>query len=200
MAKNAMHDGPFTMEKLPFWYPARNMLRYLVHPERSRRHIVCGDEMAGQISLAGHALVITHYDYFDGTSTWFYLIDAAGKIIDNVSTPDYSGFIEDIEVHDTTSISFSFMGTDDRWKLQILASGRWSFSLGDLARRLNRFFWRKRYMSLTRMKKPRTTPVSQSRCHRHPRIKAAVVSPPAAAPGNAATHPLPGSDCVQKSA
>jgi hypothetical protein len=144
----------FSMEKLPFWYPSRAFKRRLVSTGRSLRSVVNGDEIAGQFLLAGHSLIVTNYDYFDGVSTWFYLVDPTGKVIDNVSTPDYFGFIQDVKVQGPSGINFGFYGTNDRWELLVHESGFWSFKLAALARRINRFFWRKRYISLKCVKNP----------------------------------------------
>ena len=138
------------MEELPHWYPGRNVKRRLVMAGGHLRTIVNGDTIAGQFSLVGNSLIATSYDYFDGVSYWFYLIDPAGKIIDNVSTPDYFGFMEDVDTTKPDALSFGFFGTDDKWEIAVQPRGFWSFKFSELTPRINRFFWRKRYLSLKR--------------------------------------------------
>jgi hypothetical protein len=146
-----MHIEQFSMEALPHWYPMRAFKRRLVNAAGCVRAIVNGDEIAGEFLLSGYSLIITSYDYFDGVSTWFYLIDPSGKIIDNVSTTDYFGFIQDVNIPGVRTLHFGFFGTDDRWELIVHPAGFWSFRFPELARRINRFIWRKRYISLKRM-------------------------------------------------
>lgn len=108
------------------------------------------------MQLGTCSLVITSYDYFDGVCTWFYLLDCTGVMIDSASTPDYFGFIQDIEVREPATIHFGFFGTDERWELTTREKGCWSFAPAQLARRINRFFFRKRFMLLNRIMKAST--------------------------------------------
>jgi hypothetical protein len=108
---------------------------------------VNGDEISVQLECGKHFLVVTNYDYFEGVSHWFYLLNDRGVVVDQVSLPEYPGFIERITVDSPIAISFGFFGTNDQWSLTVNERGRWSFALTDPARRLNRFLFFKRRLS-----------------------------------------------------
>ena len=113
------------------------------------RTVVLGDEIARQYACGDLFLLFTSYDYYDGVSHWFYVVDGSGRVKDEASTPDL-GFIEGISVEGESQVSFGFFETNDRWTLVLRERGIWSFTAADLARRAGRFLFRKRYLTLTR--------------------------------------------------
>lgn len=110
--------------------------------------VVWGDDLSAQFACGAGTLLVTNYDYFEGVHHWVYLIDPHGEIADLATLPDYFGFMQDIAVISPTEISCSFYGTHDRWFITVAERPRWSFLPGDIARRLNRFFLRKRLLAL----------------------------------------------------
>lgn len=116
--------------------------------------MISGDEIAAQFQMGPFFIVVSTYDYFDAASHWFYLLRADGRIIDAVSTPDYFGHIQNIDLTQRGRLSFGFFGTNDRWTLDVRDTGEWSFAYRDLVRRINRFVLCKRYLTLTGHKGP----------------------------------------------
>jgi hypothetical protein len=110
--------------------------------------VVDGEQIVAQYKFGDLYLIVTCYDYFDGVSHWFYVVGPNGEIIDMATTPDYFGFLEDLEIVDTNRISFGFFGTHSLWNLEMHVHGFWSFRLVHLARRLNKYLLRKRFVSL----------------------------------------------------
>lgn len=112
--------------------------------------VVDGDEISAQFECSRHFLVVTNFDFYDGTSHFFLLLNEDGRLIDQVSTPDVFGFIQDIATENATVLSFGFYGTTDKWRLVVEASGRWSFLAAELACRPPRFLLAKRRLRLRR--------------------------------------------------
>ena len=139
----------FTLNQLGPRHPLRDYRRRLIDDGKPTSTLVSGEEVAAQFECGRMSLLITSCDYFNGVSYWFYLLDASGKVIDMVSTPDYFGFIEWRESGASTELQFGFFGTNDVWRLSIHEYGHWSFTKGHLARRMNRFFLSKRYLTLS---------------------------------------------------
>lgn len=137
----------FSLQSLPAWYPSREFKRRLVCNGVPTWVVVDGDEIAAQFLFGRYTVLATNYDYFDGVSTWFHLLDEEGKIQDIVATPDYFGFLEDIESPSEYELNFGFYGTNDRWSLRLRERPIWSFRIGELRFRANRFlFSKKRFM------------------------------------------------------
>lgn len=132
------------------FFPTTRLL--LDNTRRLRR--VFGDELAAQFQIGELFIVVTTYDYYDAASHWFHLVRGDGKIIDAVATPDYFGFIQDVDTSQPGKLSFGFFGTNDRWTLQVHGEGFWSFRYRDLARRMNWFLLSKRYLTLLGTKGP----------------------------------------------
>lgn len=122
--------------------------RRLVLDGKTPLQIVAGDEIAGQYQIGKRFVVVTNYDYFDGVSTWFHLIGTDGKILDIVSTPNYFGFIQNVDMELPGCLRFGFFGSDDQWTLHVLERSVWSFKFLELAPRLNRFLLGRRHLSL----------------------------------------------------
>jgi len=110
--------------------------------------VVDGDEISAQFLCGAFTILVTNYDYFDGVSTWFHLIDSEGRIRDIVSTPDYFGFIQDVESPAELELNFGFHGTNDQWSLCMREKPVWSFRIGDLRSRVNRFLFSQRRLML----------------------------------------------------
>lgn len=110
--------------------------------------MVDGDEIAAQFLCGAFTIFVTNYDYFDGVSTWFHLIDDEGRIRDIVSTPDYFGFLQDVESPAELELNFRFYGTNDQWSLRICERPVWSFRIGDLRSRVSRFLFTQRRLML----------------------------------------------------
>ena len=140
---------------LPAWYPLGEYRRRLVLDGKPTSVVVHGDAISKQYVCGNGFVLITQYDYFDGVSHWFYRLDPSARVLDQASTPDYFGFIQKISVEGPTEISFGFFGTNDQWRLSVKEAGFWSFGRAALARRFNRFFFCKRYLSMQRARPPR---------------------------------------------
>jgi hypothetical protein len=116
------------------------------------RTFVHGDAISVQLACGEHFLVATHFDCFEVVEYWFYLLRDNGTVADLASTPAYFGFLQELSIDGPMRISFGFFGTNDRWTLSVSETGYWSYSLGAMARRLNRFLLSKRYISMERRK------------------------------------------------
>ncbi|MFZ6654077.1 hypothetical protein [Undibacterium sp. TJN19] len=127
----------FSLEKLPSYYPMREYKRRLLFKDSQTAIIVHGDEVAAQFSCADWYVVMTQYDYFDGTSHWFYLIDKQLRRKDACSPPDSFGFLQDVEFVADACIQFGFYGSEQQWSLAIVPQGFWSLR-GKRYLRLNR--------------------------------------------------------------
>jgi hypothetical protein len=137
-----------TINQLGLRHPLRDYQRRLIIGGMPTSVLVSGEEVAGQFECGRMSLLVTSCDYFNSVSYWFYLLDASGKVIDMVSTPDYFGFLEWRESGTSTELLFGFFGTNDVWRLSIHEYGQWSLTKAHLSRRVNRFFLSKRYLSL----------------------------------------------------
>jgi hypothetical protein len=121
--------------------------------------IVHGDNISVQYEYGSHLLLITNHDWFEGTSHWFYWLNSSGHVVDQASTPDYFGFIQDLAVDEPDTIRFGFFGTNDKWSLLVSEPGVWSFAPAHLLRRANRFLLAKRHLSFNCIKgEPWTLP------------------------------------------
>ncbi|XLZ72977.1 hypothetical protein ABT364_13675 [Massilia sp. SR12] len=140
--------GQFTLTELADKFSSGEYSRRLSMAGIGEVGVVKGEQIVAQFECQGLFLVVTCYDYFDGVSHWYYVVDGSGVIVDSASTPDYFGFLERLEVEEANRISFGFFGTNDRWSLELHVQGLWSYRFEHLARRINRHMLRKRYMSL----------------------------------------------------
>lgn len=145
----------FSLARFPFWHPLHAFRRRLLFNGKALDALVNGDDIDHVVELDSLHVIATNYDYFDGCNHWIYLLNDRMKLIDAVSMPDYFGFLQDVERHSETQISFSYYGTHDRWNLKVEKQGLWSYSAGALLRRPNLFLLKKRYMLLNRTKGPK---------------------------------------------
>lgn len=111
----------FTLGSRPVWGMMREYRRHLLKADNSVC-VVYGDRLHHQFQCDAGYLLVTSYDYFEGTHHWFYLSDLNGHVLDRVSTPDYFGFIEKVQIEEVSSIGFGFFGTNDRWSLTVRKS------------------------------------------------------------------------------
>jgi hypothetical protein len=139
----------YSLLALPAWYPFGECKRRLVRDGRPTRTVVDGDEIAAQFLCDGFTVLVTNYDYFEGVSNWFHLIDYEGKIQDIVTTPDYFGFLQGVESQTELELKFGFYGTNDQWRLRVHEKPIWSFRIGELRSRANRFLFSRRRLMLT---------------------------------------------------
>lgn len=138
----------FSVANLPKFYPFGSYNRQVVFEGKKSNYIINGEEIEAQYLMGSQFLVVTHYDYFDGVSYWFYLFNQNGKMIDCVSTPDYDGFIQWSNTSLPSEAEFGFFGTNDKWTISVDEAGFRSFNPNQLLRRLNRFFFSRRYLTL----------------------------------------------------
>jgi hypothetical protein len=113
--------------------------------------VVCGDEIVAQYKVGPSYLVISEYDYFDGVTCWFNLISTDFKLLDVVTTPDYRGLNDQIEVLVGGRLRFGFFDTADRWELAVSQKPFWSFARRHLCCRIKPFIFRRRWLELTRI-------------------------------------------------
>jgi hypothetical protein len=111
----------FTLSRLPRRFPfLKPETRYrLDHMNMPTALALRGDTIHHQFGYAGGYLVITHQDHFEGVRYWFCLIDPDLKRRHVVSTPEYFGFLQDLEHPAPHRLEFGFYGTSDRWRLDI---------------------------------------------------------------------------------
>jgi hypothetical protein len=126
--------------------PFHEYQRRLVLNGKETATIVHGDKIDALYHFDSAILLVTSYDYFDGVSYWFSILNCRGRILDRASTPDYFGFIEWLEPPSQSCLKFSFFGTNDIWQVSINSEGAWSFKMSDIARRLNRYIFSRRHM------------------------------------------------------
>lgn len=147
----AIHMKPveqYSLLALPAWYPFGDYKRRLVRDGHPTWVVVDGEEIAAQFSCNGFTVLVTNYDYFDGVSNWFHLIDGEGKILDIVTTPDYFGFLQSVESQAELELNFGFYGTNDQWNLRVHEKPIWSCRIEDLRSRVNRFLFSRRHLML----------------------------------------------------
>ena len=139
--------GRFALQRLsPFNPSAPHRSRLLLDGDTTPS-VVYGESIKHQFACGKLSLIITHYDYFDGVSHWFYLVGPTGQLLDAASTPDYFGFLDRLDVVSSTQIGFSFHGTNDRWSVSVDTGGFWSLDWSHVARRLNRFICSRRFLT-----------------------------------------------------
>jgi hypothetical protein len=107
-----------------------------------------GDTLQYQYRCTGGYLLVTCYDYFDGVQYWFTLLSDDLRVMDVISTPDYFGFMQDIERPGQDMLSFGFFDTADRWRLAVISSGADGPPSDAGTRRPLRFFLRPRRIRL----------------------------------------------------
>lgn len=112
--------------------------------------MLVGSAIGLELRLKGLTLRETHYDYLDGCSHWLYLLGPDSTVLDQLDLPDTFGFIQDVDVVSDSEVQFGFFGTPVRWSARIEQTGYWSFGPSELRYRLNRHFFAKRYVRLTR--------------------------------------------------
>jgi hypothetical protein len=139
----------FSLRALPERHPARAYRRRLLLDGQPTDTMLEGDEIVRQYACGDLFLVITSFDYYDGVSHWFYVLNGHGRVKDEASTPDRVGFLAGLTVDGESQLSFGFFETDERWTLILRQGGFWSFTGADLARRAGWFLLRKRYLSLS---------------------------------------------------
>lgn len=110
-----------------------------------------GDTIEYQYDLGGAYLVITHYDYWEGTSYWFNLLDRSLNLLDVIAPPEQPGFIQDVSLYDDHSLEFSFFSKDARWRLCALERPHWDFRPGVAFQRPFRYWIARRYLTLDRL-------------------------------------------------
>ena len=111
--------------------------------------VIEGERVSLQFSVGDQFLVATDYDYYDGSSNWFYLLSKEMKVLDRVSTPDYFGFIQDLELIDERGAQFGFFGASAKWELSVLPQPIRSYSLHHIRRRTGLYIFYRRYLKLT---------------------------------------------------
>lgn len=127
-------------------HPFHDDQRRLVINGEVSNTVVKGDKIDALYCFGSVNLLVTSYDYYDGVSHWFSILDRSGRILDMASTPDYFGFIEVFCPPPQDGLKFSFFGTNDVWQLHVNDKGAWSFSMNDILRRMNRYMLSKRHM------------------------------------------------------
>jgi hypothetical protein len=81
----------FSVQELPARDPLREYRRRLLLDGRPTPVVIHGEAIAAQFACGKHFLLVTQYDYFDGVSYWFYLVNDKVRVVDLASTPDYFG-------------------------------------------------------------------------------------------------------------
>lgn len=110
-----------------------------------------GDTIEYQYDTAGSYLVITHYDYWEGTSYWFNLLDRRLGLLDVISPPEQQGFIQNLRFLGDDGLEFSFFNTDARWLLRASEKPHWDFRPGVAFQRPFRYWLAGRYLTLDRL-------------------------------------------------
>jgi hypothetical protein len=144
----------FSLGKPPLVSPFREYRRALLLDGKPTGTTVWGDALSAAYSVGDRFLVISNYDYFDATTHYFYLLGSNLRPLDVASTPDYWGFFQDAKAEVPDRITFGFFGTNDRWSLVVSEHGFYSYRSSELRRRINRFFFCKRYMTFACNKGP----------------------------------------------
>jgi hypothetical protein len=144
-----MPTPDFTTEALAS--PAPDWNRKLLFQGKDTGMVIAGDQIAVQRTLGQCYLVVSEYDYFDGVTCWFNLISKDFKLLDAVTTPDYRGLNDQIEVLERGRLRFGFVGTADGWELAVSQKPFWSFARRHLCCRIKPFIFRRRWLELTRI-------------------------------------------------
>jgi hypothetical protein len=144
-----MHATDFMTEALTS--PAADWNRKLLFQGKDTGLVIAGDQIAAQRKVGQFYLVVSEYDYFDGATCWFNLISTDFKLLDVVSTPDYMGLNDQIEVLEGGRLSFGFFGTADRWELAVSQKPFWSFARRHYWCRIKPFIYHRRWLELTRI-------------------------------------------------
>jgi hypothetical protein len=113
--------------------------------------ILSGDTIEYQYALGSLYLVITHYDYWEGTSYWFNLLDRRLGLLDVISPPEEPGFIQDVSALDEHALEFSFFDKPARWRLCAAERPHWDFRPGVAFQRPFRYWFSRRYLTLDRL-------------------------------------------------
>jgi hypothetical protein len=146
---------------LPQRHPLATYRRQLVAEGGSLSVVVNGDEIGLQLRCGEYTVLATSYDYFDGCNHWIYLLDREGMPVDQLSTPDQPGVIQDVAIVSPNEVAFGYFGTHDRWNLTVREHGFWSYTPATLLKRFNCFFLAKRRLEITCTKgKPWSLPAA----------------------------------------
>jgi hypothetical protein len=145
----------YSFQPLSRLHPLRQYKRRLALDGRPLDAVLNGDEIGLQKEFGGFTLLATHYDYFDGVEHWFYLLSDRGQVVDRVRMPDVFGFIQNVAEVSPNELAFGYFGSNDQWRIVVNERGFRAAGPGLLLKRLNRFFFAKRHLTLHRTKGPR---------------------------------------------
>jgi hypothetical protein len=116
--------------------------------------LLWGDTIEHQYEIGSAYLLITHYDYWEGTNYWFNLLDRQLRLIDVISPPEQQGFMERLSNPAANILEFSFFNTEARWRLCVLDEPHWDFRPGAVFQRPLRFWPARRLLTLDRFPSP----------------------------------------------
>ncbi|UOG50489.1 hypothetical protein MAL00_15140 [Leptospira noguchii] len=111
-----------------------------------------GDQIEAQFKCLDGFLLITSYDYYDGTDYWYYFLNTDLEVKDMIFDP-YVSFLYMDKVHIINSqiLQLSFLKPNETWRLVIDPKPFWDFSLSAVLKRPFRFVFKKRILSLFKL-------------------------------------------------
>ncbi|WP_017852528.1 hypothetical protein [Leptospira interrogans] len=127
----------------------------LIFENRKICGVLEGEQIEAQFKCSDGFLLITSYNYYDGTDYWYYFLNTDLEVKDMIFDP-YVAFlyVEKIDIVDLRVLELSFLKPNETWHLVIHSKPIWDFSLSAILKRPFRFIFKKRIMSLFRLKPP----------------------------------------------
>ncbi|EMO51884.1 hypothetical protein [Leptospira noguchii] len=111
-----------------------------------------GEQIEAQFKCLDGFLLITSYDYYDGTDYWYYFLNTDLKIKDMIFDPYVSFlYMEKTHIVNSQILQLSFLKPDETWHLVIYPKPFWDFSLSVVLKRPFRFVFKKRILSLSKL-------------------------------------------------
>ncbi|EMJ90725.1 hypothetical protein B1J93_05120 [Leptospira kirschneri serovar Pomona] len=114
--------------------------------------ILEGEQIEAQFKCSDGFLLITSYDYYDGTDYWYYFLNNDLEVKDMIFDPYVSFlYMEKTHIINSQIIQLSFFKPNETWHLVIHSKPIWDFSLSAILKRPFRFVFKKRILSLFKL-------------------------------------------------
>jgi hypothetical protein len=151
LGKHMLAITKFSVEREPETPPVNSFHIRPSFEGKPSSLILSGDTIEYQYDVGSSYLVITHYDYWEGTLYWFNLLDRELHLIDVISPPEQEGFIQNLHYRENDGLEFSFFNKDARWRLCAMEKPHWDFRPGVAFQRPFRYWLARRYLTLDRL-------------------------------------------------
>ncbi|EMO62623.1 hypothetical protein [Leptospira borgpetersenii] len=127
----------------------------LIFENSKIRAVLEGEQIEAQFKCLNGFLLITSYNYYDGTDYWYYFLNNDLEVKDMIFDPYVSFlYMEKTHIINSQTLQFSFLKPNQTWRLVIHFEPFWDFSLSAVLKRPFRFVFKKRILSLFKLEPP----------------------------------------------